>query len=342
MRKVAIIGAGIGREHLAAYRTLPALFEVGLICDLDRARAEEIAGGIPVATALDDALASDVDLIDICLPPHLHVSTAIAAMEAGKDVICEKPLATSLADMDRLEEVAARTGRSVFPVFQYRFGVGVAQVKHLIETGLAGRAFAASVETHWRRDADYYAPAWRGTWAGEQGGVILGHAIHAHDLICHLLGPVAQATAQLDTRVNAIETEDCAAITLRMAAGGLVTSSATLGAADDTSRLRLVFDGFTAESGLAPYAPAEVPWTITPRGCSAAEIDAALAQVAPPPVGFAGFLRAVATGRGAVSLGEGRASVELVSALYASARAGGAPVSLPMARDHALYGGWRP
>lgn len=340
MRKVAIIGAGIGREHLAAYRRLPEHFEVTVICDLDRARAEDMAGGIAVETDLAAVLASEVDLIDVCLPPHLHVSTSIAAMEAGKDVICEKPIATSLSDMDRLEAVSAATGRTLFPVFQYRFGIGVAQVLHLIRAGLAGRAFAASIETHWRRDAAYYAPQWRGTWAGEQGGVILGHAIHAHDLMRLLLGPVASVSAQLATRVNDIETEDCAAIAFTMESGALVTSSATLGAADDRSRIRMVFDGFTAESGLAPYAPAQAPWTITPRAVSPDRINTELERVAAQPLGFEGFLQAVATGRDAVSLADGRASVELVTALYASAREA-RPEHLPLPRTHALYQGWQ-
>ncbi|RLJ59249.1 putative dehydrogenase [Litoreibacter meonggei] len=341
MRKVAIIGAGIGREHLSAYRALPEHFEVAAICDLDRVRAEDIAGGIPVETDLAKVLSSNVDIIDVCLPPHLHVSTAIAAMEAGKDVICEKPVATSLADVDKLEKVAAKTGRAVYPVFQYRFGVGVAQVLHLIRSGLAGEAFAASVETHWRRDADYYAAPWRGTWAGEQGGVILGHAIHAHDLICLLLGPLAQVSAQLATRVNDIETEDCAAITFTMQSGALVTSSATLGAGDDTSRIRLMFEGFTAESGLSPYAPAASEWTITPRASSAEAITSALAEVTAPRMGFQGFLQAIATGEDAVTLAQGRASVELVTALYASERTG-RPEQLPLLRTHALYEGWQP
>lgn len=341
MRKVAIIGAGIGREHLAAYRALPDLYEVALICDRDLARAEEIAGGISVTADTDVALAADVDLIDVCLPPHLHVPTTLAALEAGKDVICEKPIATSLSDMDQLEAASARNGRAVYPVFQYRFGVGVAQVLHLIRAGLAGTAFAASIETHWRRDAEYYAMDWRGTWAGEQGGVILGHAIHAHDLMCLLLGPVAQLRAQLATRVNAIETEDCAAISFTMKSGALVTSSATLGAGHDTSRIRLMFEGFTAESGLSPYAPAATAWTITPRNSSQAQIDAALAEVQAPRLGFEGFLHAVATGQEAVTLAQGRASVELVTALYASARSGEAQ-SLPLPRTHPFYGGWLP
>jgi predicted dehydrogenase len=60
----------------------------------------------------------------------------------------------------------------------------------------------ASLETHWNRGPDYYAVPWRGTWAGEAGGAILGHAIHAHDLLCRYFGPVAQVQAQLATRVN--------------------------------------------------------------------------------------------------------------------------------------------
>lgn len=341
MRKVAIVGAGIGREHLAAYRALPKHFEVAVVCDLDRARAEEIAGGIRVETDLTKVMASDVDIIDVCLPPHLHVSTAIAAMEAGKDVICEKPIATSLSDVDRLEAVTAKTGRSLYPVFQYRFGIGVAQVLHLIRSGLAGKAFAGSVETHWRRDADYYAAPWRGSWAGEQGGVILGHAIHAHDLVCLLLGPVSQVNAQLTTRVNDIETEDCAAITFTMGSGALVTSSATLGAGDDTSRIRLMFEGFTAESGLSPYAPAAAAWAFTPRASSQEAIEEVLAEVTSQLTGFQGFLQAIALGQDMVTFSQGRASVELVTALYGSSRMG-RPERLPLPRTHELYGGWQP
>jgi len=341
MRKVAIIGAGIGREHLAAYKALPQHFDVALICDRDTARAAEISGDIPTSDDLATALASDADLIDICLPPHLHVSATLQALEAGKDVICEKPIATSLADMDRLQAASARMGKTIYPVFQYRFGTGVAQVLHLIRTGLAGKPFAATFETHWRRDADYYAMDWRGTWAGEQGGVILGHAIHAHDLMCLLLGPVVQVRAQLATRVNDIETEDCATISFTMDSGALVTSSATLGAGNDTSRIKLMFEGFTTESGLSPYAPASAPWIITPRATSQAQIDAALSQVTPPRLGFEGFLQAIATGQDAVTLADGRASVELVTALYASARSGGA-AHLPLPRTHPLYDGWQP
>ena len=100
-------------------------------------------------------------------------------------------------------------------------------------------------------------------------------------------GPVAEVTALTDTRVNAIETEDCAALALRMENGALATSSVTLGAGEDTTRLRFCFRGLTAESGSAPYAPAEDDWRFTARApVTQAEVDAVLEEV---PQGHAGL-----------------------------------------------------
>lgn len=118
MIRVAIVGAGVAGEHLAAYLQLPARFEVVMVCDLETSRAERViadagAAGVAVAPALDDALASEADLIDICLPPHLHADAVIAAVRAGKHVICEKPLAPSLAEVDRVTDAADRAEREI-------------------------------------------------------------------------------------------------------------------------------------------------------------------------------------------------------------------------------------
>ena len=78
---------------------------------------------------------------------------------------------------------------------------------------------------------------------------VLIHAIHAHDLLTQHFGAVADVAAVLTTNANPVETEDCAAISLRMANGSLATSSITLGAATDTTRLRFVYEHLTAESG---------------------------------------------------------------------------------------------
>ncbi|MBW4706495.1 Gfo/Idh/MocA family oxidoreductase [Roseobacter sp. YSTF-M11] len=348
MTRVAILGAGIGREHLAAYRDLPGRFTVAAVVDQDAKRAESIRGGDSFAVQTDLQLVLEdpgIDLVDVCLPPHLHVPVTVRALAAGKHVICEKPLATSMADVDRIRQAAAQNGKQVFPVFQYRWGPSLTQLRRLIATGMAGRPHVGAIETHWKRGADYYAVPWRGTWAGEQGGAVLGHAIHNHDLMTHFMGPVAAVSAMTATRVNDIETEDCAALSFQMQNGALCTSSITLGAATDETRIRLVFEHLTATSGTDPYAPGRQAWAFTARIAENQQrIDAALADMPPEPAGFAGFLSEVAAAlagkeHSAVSLEDGAASIELVTAIYDAAQRG-ARVSLPLTPAHPLYGGW--
>ncbi|AVH43414.1 Gfo/Idh/MocA family oxidoreductase [Agrobacterium tumefaciens] len=348
---VAIVGAGIGALHLKGYQALPERFSVKAICDLDLERARSVAGedtSIRLTTDLDEILADEsIQLIDVCLPPHLHFPVTLKAHAAGKDVVCEKPLVRSLEEANALIDSVKKTGRGVFPVFQYRFGHAMRQLRALIDAGLAGKAFVASSEVHWNRGASYYDIPWRGTWKGECGGAILGHAIHAHDLLCHVLGPVDEVFAMADTRVNTIETEDCAALSFRMKSGALATSSVTLGAAEDTSRLRFCFEGFTAESGTLPYRPAEDTWRFIARAPTTQDqIDAVLATVANGENGFAGFVEAIADameGRGGkeVTVNDGLQSIELVTAIYRSVREGKL-VRLSDAAEGEWIKGWAP
>ncbi len=349
--RVAIVGAGIGASHFRAYAALPGRFRVATLCDLDTDRARAVIGAdgqVSVSDSLDAVLADPaIDLVDICLPPHLHLDAVLRTLEAGKDVICEKPLVSSLHDVDIVAAKSKETGRAVYPVFQYRYGKGAAQLRALRDAGLTGSPYVATLETHWNRPATYYDVPWRGTWAGEQGGAVLGHAIHIHDWLSFALGPVASVYAETATRVNDIEVEDCAALSIRMESGALVTSSITLGAASDTSRLRFCFEGLTAESGRAPYAPAEDVWSFVARApFEQSAIDAVLTEISERPSGYAGLFDAVADaldgkpGR-EVTLSDGRRSLEFVSAVYGSARTR-APVDLPLAEDHALFDGWLP
>ena len=196
---VAIVGLGIGTQHLRAYRALPDAYTVRVLCDRDTGRAERAAEG-DTALAIESDIGRvlsdpDIDLVDVCLPPSLHYEIARRALEAGKHVVCEKPLVGSLREVDALADLAAARGRILSPVFQYRYGPGLAALKALVTAGLGGTPFVASLETHWNRGADYYDNPWRGTWAGENGGAVLGHAIHSHDLLCYVLGPVARVSA---------------------------------------------------------------------------------------------------------------------------------------------------
>jgi predicted dehydrogenase len=103
-----------------------------------------------LATVLADP---EIDLVDICLPPHLHFSVSEQALNAGKHVICEKPLVRSLHEADRLLALSAASGKQIFPVFQYRYGHALAQLRALQAAGLTGKPFVASLETHWNRNA---------------------------------------------------------------------------------------------------------------------------------------------------------------------------------------------
>ena len=349
--RVGIVGAGIGAEHFQAYLALTDRFEVRYMCDLDDARAAQAVSGrkaVTITRNLDQILADpEIDLVDICLPPHLHLSACYAALQAGKDVICEKPLVASLAEADQLADMMQQTGRKVFPVFQYRYGAGAAKLQKLMAAGLAGTPLVGSLETHWHRDEAYYAVDWRGSWAGERGGAILGHAIHIHDWLSFAFGEIDSVFAYLATRVNEIEVEDCASLSIRMRSGALIASSVTLGAATDTSRLRFCFSGLTAESGLEPYKLADSDWQFIARAPQRqAEIESVLADLTPPLSGFQGLFAAIydhlVSGQGdIVSFADGRRSIEFVTAVYRSAREG-KQIHLPLNEDDPLYHSWLP
>jgi predicted dehydrogenase len=348
--RVAVIGAGIGAAHVEAYRDNAQGYEVAVVCDLDAGRAGTLAAtvaGAVVEKSYDAVLArSDIDLVDICLPPSLHLDTIEAALSAGKHVLCEKPLVGSLAQVERVMRAAEQAGRAVVPVYQYRYGNGLARLRRLIEACVTGKPLVASIETHWNRPAAYYDVRWRGRKATELGGAVLGHAIHAHDLLTFTLGPVRRVFAKVAIKVNAIETEDCAAVCLEMESGALVTSSVTLGAAEELSKLRFCFAELTAENaGVPPYRPAEGDWRFLARGGRRKdEIDAALAGFVPHQESFAGLIEALhpalsGTAPWPLTLQDAYRSLELVSAIYYSSATNTA-VELPLPPDHPVHDGW--
>ena len=347
--RVAIAGAGIGRQHAAAFRQMPERFDLVAICDLAADRRDALARDFSIArtaASFEEVLAyEDVDVVDICTPQSLHFAQALAALAAGKHVICEKPVVGSLAECDALAAAAGDARRHVMPIFNYRFGVGLQKLLHLIGRGVTGKHYLTTAETTWRRGPAYFAVAWRGSRAQAMGGCLLTQAIHAHDAVTLALGPVRSVYGAIATRVNPVETEDCAAATLTFADGSLASLAVTLGSADDTSRLRFHFEHLTAASSLAPYTMTAEPWTWLPASDAAAQrIAEALADFEPRREGFAGqferFHDAMAAGAPPpVTLADARTSLELLTALYHSA-ATGSRVDLPIAATHPAYRGW--
>ncbi len=349
--RVAVVGLGIGWQHLQSYRALPELYDVVAVCDLDAEKAAKAAAefDVPhVLTDFQDVLALDtLDVIDVCTPPHLHFEQAKAALEAGRHAVCEKPLVPSLALVDALARAERASGRRLMPIFQYRFGAGLQKLKHLVDRGIAGRAYLTTVETAWTRGEAYYAVDWRGRWKTERGGVLLSHAIHAHDIVCYVLGPIANVFARSATLVNPIETEDCAAVSVEFADGSLASLSATLGSSVEISRLRFCFENLTAESGLAPYTFSLDPWTFTAANRAVeSRMQEALADFDSGHQWYAGQLQrfhaALASGGPLpVALADARAALELVTAMYHSVETQ-EPVVLPLAPDHPKYESWLP
>lgn len=347
--RIGVVGSGIGASHIEGYQALPDLYEVVSICDIDADRRGAVAAKYTIAGqdgSFADLLARDLDFVDICTPSGLHHAQVLQAMQAGHDVVIEKPVGQSLAEVDEQIALADALGRRACPIFQYRFGLGIARLHHVIAKGIAGPASVATAETHWLRGAAYYSQAaWRGTFDGELGGCLTTHAIHIHDLMCEVLGPVASVHARTARRLNGNETEDMAVLSLEFASGALGTSSVTLGAREQMSRLRVVFDGLVGESGRHPYNPGHEPWTFPHDDpAAAARIAAALEDFVPLPERFPGqFLRmhrAIAAGSALpVTLADARRSIELLTASYWSAHSG-ETVTLPIGPDHPFYHGW--
>jgi predicted dehydrogenase len=344
--RIAVIGAGIGVEHIKGYQELPELFDLKVLCDVQIERAAAVAEkyGIPkVSDSFDEVCRrSDIDVIDICTPPGLHPVQIQAALRAGKHVICEKPLVGSLAAVDLVSRLASESGCQVMPIFQYRFGHGLQKLKYLVDQKLAGEAFVFNVDVAWWRDSEYYRNPWRGKRATELGGALLSQAIHAVDMVLYILGPAKSVFGRTTTRVNQIEVEDCVAISMEMGDGSLGTISVTLGSLAEISRHRFTFRNVTAESNVEPYANSREPWAFSfnPAG-DEKQMKDALKQLTPVPERYAGqfyhFYRALRDGKGLpVTLRDARAALEVVAATYYSSEKN-EPVNLPIGPGHPRY-----
>ena len=253
----------------------------------------------------------------------------------------------TLAQIDEVMAVEKRSKGKLMPVFQYRFGNGIQQAKAIIDAGLAGKPFVGTVETLWRREAEYYAVPWRGKWKTELGGVLMGHAIHPHDMFCYLMGPLKSLYGRVATRVNPIEVEDCISASVELESGALGSFTASLGSADEITRLRLVFDNLTIESDHAPYNPGAAPWKILPRneGTKSAIADLLKDWQDVPPrftTQMARFHDAL-LGRGPlpVTTEDSRRALEIVTAFYYSSLTH-QEVVFPIGTDHPKYKSWLP
>ena len=349
--RVAVVGLGIGQQHIEAYQALSGMFEVVAVSSLEPDISHRIAKKhqIPhVCRDLDEICGmQDVDVVDLCTPPYLHFDQLQQALKAGKHAICEKPLVGSLKEVDELDDLTRTTGKTIMPIFQYRFGHGVQKLKRLVDLGIAGKAYLSTVEVAWRRRADYYTVPWRGKWTTELGGTLLSHGVHSLDVLCYVLGTPRKVFARAETRVNPVEVEDCLVAVLEMPDGSLASFAITVGSARELSRHRFCFANLVAESNVRPYTNSSDPWKFigdTPE--IAEQIQEALAVFKPGLESFEGQFEQYYQAMSGwvdlpVNLEDARRSVEVVTAAYHSVSTG-QDVHLPISNDHPAYAGWSP
>lgn len=223
--RIGVIGAGgIGKTHLRTWRSLD-LNQVAIADakpDILASAVEEF-GGQPWDDGVALIQSETIDLVSICTPPAFHADLAIAALEAGVAVLCEKPLATSVADAERVVDAAERTGTLIAVGFCHRFQPQVEKLRDLIGQGELGvvrefrNRFAghlANVERTW-----FANPAISG------GGVLVDTSVHSVDLFRYLIGDPVQIQAVTSTVESplgpALEVEDTGIIILRTADGAL-------------------------------------------------------------------------------------------------------------------------
>jgi predicted dehydrogenase len=230
---VGVIGAGaIFPSHLQAYKFLSKRFRLIGIADTDEVRLRK-AGQmhfLPVSTQdYHDLLArEDIDIIDICTPPGVHGQLVKDALAAGKYVICEKPLAPTLAEVDDLIEFCRDYPGKLSTVFQRRYAADVKKLMRLKEDESLGQIVGGTFNRTARGAFVKAAKNW-GSWRMSGGGTVMTQFVHELDLMCLVYGEPASVTASMDTVHLPIESEDAFAATVRFKSGAIVSCSSSTG-----------------------------------------------------------------------------------------------------------------
>lgn len=229
----AIIGCGrIAPRHADS---LIQIREARIVAtaDVKQPRAATIAARVTEAysrTPFDEVRAyddyryvferADVDVVNICTPSGMHAAMAIEAMEAGKHVVVEKPMALTLADADAMIETSRRTGKRLCVVLQNRYNPPMRDLRRLVDEGRLGKLLLGSATVRWFRPQEYYEDGWHGTQAMD-GGALMNQSIHHIDALQWIMGGVDTVFAYTATLAHRMEAEDVGTAVLRFRNGAL-------------------------------------------------------------------------------------------------------------------------
>lgn len=237
MLKAAIVGTGnISNAHISGLLTFPDKIQIVALCDIFPEKAEAIKEKYKLkdATVFDaheKMLKSGIkiDVVHVCTPPSSHAEIAINSMNAGVNVLVEKPMAPSLKECDAMLEAEDQNHVTMGVIAQNRFRNIIYKLKETLDSGLAGNLKVAHIDSLWWRGHCYYDLWWRGTWAKEGGGPTLNHAVHHIDMINWMKGelPVEVNCMLGNVMHDNSEVEDISFAAVKYADGavGMITSS---------------------------------------------------------------------------------------------------------------------
>ncbi len=319
--RFGVIGVGvIGRQHVQRLLSYPGDAALVAIADMSADAARAVAGeyGTTAAESVDDLLArDDIDAVVIAIPSGLHADMAVAALDAGKHVLLEKPIDVTVDAADRIIAAEERSGKVLTVVSQRRFAPENSFLHSAIRSGDFGRITSANIEIALWRSQEYYdSGSWRGTWKLDGGGALMNQGVHMVDLILWLLGDVEEVHAYGGLLAHErIEVEDTIAITARFASGAVLTFLASTASYGDFP-IRVAVMG---DAGAAVTLDERFSHFRLESGTDLPDFE-------PVDVGLAGlddFVNAVRGGRSPlITSREARAAVAFIEAAYESMRTG--------------------
>lgn len=224
--KTGILGAGkVAPTHAAALQALPESQFAGICSQsFDSARTLAEQYHIPAYRSVEDMIIKGgVQAVLITTPHPAHAAPALQAMALGSHVMVEKPLASSLEDCDAMIEAAKKYNVKLAMISQRRLYAPSQRIKRAIEAGKLGRLILGTVTMFGWRSREYYeSNAWRGTWAGEGGGVLVNQAPHQLDLLQWFMGDIDELYGCWSNLNHPyIEVEDTALAIIRFRNGAL-------------------------------------------------------------------------------------------------------------------------
>lgn len=248
--RVGLIGAGgITGGHIRGYLSIPEQVTVVAVADVveenAKRRAEELGGADVLSDYHELVKRSDVDAVDICLPHHLHADAIVAAANAGKHILCEKPLCLTMAEADAVRKAVADNKVTLMCAHNQLFMPAVAKTRELLEGGLLGKIYELrTTDSFYGGMSSVEGMGWRAHRSTAGGGELIDTGYHPTYLLLNLAGAVpTEVVAMLSKhRLEFMEGEDSAQVLVRFASGtvGTIVTSWAYRPAPGTERFSLV------------------------------------------------------------------------------------------------------